>query len=269
MKKILTNLSFDELEREMEVLDCISTKSVLGGKFPPKSEPIDPDSVYTGSLGGGGGYVSDGKNSGFNSGYTSGGFTGAGNTPSMDHSSSSNPGGDSGGAYLVDNHVYTAVSGDPYYKVSFDGGKSWIDQASSFVGFNLEKFNENLGNYATLASLGAFAANNPQAEAAFGKVGTFTSAFGIGIDTYKLYDYYNNNQGDMDGFRFSIRTTGGVATILGGSMLAGPPGIVFGVIAAGSTMIIEAEYDDIAKKLNQMMGSFANQYGAGGFPQAH
>lgn len=91
MKNKTTNLSFDELENEMEVLDRTSIKSILGGKFPPKAEPIDPDSVYTGPLGGGGGYVSDGRNSGFNSGYTLGGFTGAGNTPSMDHSSSSNP----------------------------------------------------------------------------------------------------------------------------------------------------------------------------------
>ncbi|MET4140271.1 hypothetical protein [Pedobacter sp. UYP1] len=96
MKNTTTNLSFDELEREMEVLDRESVKSILGGKFPPKDPPIDPDSVYTGSLGGGGGYVSDGKNSGFNSGYGLGGFTGAGNTPSMDNSSSSNPNGNNG-----------------------------------------------------------------------------------------------------------------------------------------------------------------------------
>lgn len=142
MKNTTTNLSFDELEREMEVLDRASVKSILGGKFPPKAEPIDTSATYGGTLGGGGGggYVNDGKNSGFTSGYGLGGFTGSGTTPSMDHSSSANPGGatgtpsfssggDSGGGYLVDNHVYTSVSGDSYAKISFNGGQTWTNQA--------------------------------------------------------------------------------------------------------------------------------------------
>lgn len=270
MKNKITNLSFDELENEMEVLDRTSTKSVLGGKFPPKAEPIDPDSVYTGPLGGGGGYVSDGRNSGFNSGYTLGGFTGAGNTPSMDHSSSSNPNrnnGGSGAPYISDPHTYISTSGDPYNKVSFDGGKTWVNQAGPFV-LNIEAINQNLGNYADLAALGAYASNNVNAANAFGKISYATQAIGVGLDASKLYDYYNNNKGNMDGMRFSIRTTGTAASIMAASAYGGPEGIIVGTVVAGTATVAEYDYDGVTQALNNIWGQFMNQYSNGWLPSA-
>ena len=270
MKNSVSNLSLDELENEMEVLEKTSLKKIQGGKQPDYKLPVGvADGFPNEGKGAPIGAVSGGG--GVQSGYTlDGGYHNAGTTPSMDHSSSSNPyGNDSGGGYLVDSATYTSASGDPYYKVSFDNGKTWVNQASSLIGFSLDKFTENLGNYSTLASLGAFAANNPKAEAAFGKLGVFASTFGIGLDATKLYDYYNNNSGNMDGFRFTIKTTGAGAGIIGASYYTGPQGAMVGTVIGVTTMVAEYQYEEIANKLNEMVNSFTNQYGAGGFPQGH
>jgi len=263
MKKTFGNLSFDELKNQMEVLENTSKKRVLGGKEMPQEQIPDMPDPFMGGTGGG--YNSNGKNSGFDSGYSLGGFTGAGRTPSMDNSSVSNPSGNNSGNYIADPNTYISASGDPYNKVSFDGGKTWVNQAGPFV-FDLEAINQNLGNYADLAALGAYASNNVNAANAFGKISYATQAIGVGLDSKKLYEYYNNNQGDMDGMRFSIRTGGTGASIIASSVYGGPEGIIVGTIVTGIAITAEYDYDGVTKALNEVWGEFMNQYSNGWLP---
>lgn len=196
MKNTTTNLSFDELEKEMEVLDRTSTKSVLGGKFPPKAEPIDPDSAYNGSLGGGGGYVSDGKNSGFNSGYTLGGFTGAGNTPSMDNSSSSNPNGNNGPGPLPTITIGNITAAGIYQEIQFSNAGSYVPGYGGFadgmsssgkIGFELNAQGQWL-------AVGDFTVIPPKSfEHAQTAGNVYISLNGIEIGSFSLRDTFNNN----------------------------------------------------------------------------
>ncbi|QNK61447.1 hypothetical protein H7F33_12830 [Pedobacter sp. PAMC26386] len=126
---------------EMEVLGNGSKRSILGGREMPQEQIADTPNTFVGGTGGG--YNSDGRNSGFTNGYGLGGFTVTGRTPSMDNSSAANPSGndgstgsssysprsDSGGGYLFDNQIYKSISGDSYAKISFNGGQTWTNQA--------------------------------------------------------------------------------------------------------------------------------------------
>jgi len=174
---------------------------------------------------------------------------------------------DANGTYMVDNSSYTSVSGDSYIRVSFDGGQTWENQASSDIAsVDVSQINQNLGNYASLAALGAYASNNMAAASAFSNLSTATQGIGIGLDAAQMYNYYNENEGNMDGIRFSIRTSGTAASIIATSAYGGPEGIIVGTVVGGLAQGGEFAYDVTTETLNEVWGQFMNNYSNGWTP---
>ncbi|MCZ4243532.1 hypothetical protein [Pedobacter punctiformis] len=85
---------------------------------------------------------------------------------------------------------------------------------------------QSLGFLADEASIIAASTNNIAALKMFGKLSIIAQTAGFTFDSVALYDHYQNNQGNMDAVRFSIKTTGTTMSIIAGSAVGGPPGIL-------------------------------------------
>ncbi|OWK68652.1 hypothetical protein [Pedobacter sp. AJM] len=132
---------------------------------------------------------------------------------------------------------------------------------------NLSQTFQNLGYLADESTILALSADNLGAAKAFGKLSLAASTAGFAFDSAALINHYNNNIGDMDGIRFTIRTgTTGTAILAGAAAASGGTAVVVGLLVTAAGAGAEYAYDVTLETLNRLWGNFVNNYGNGGLP---
>lgn len=183
---------------------------------------------------------------------------------------------------------------DGYDWISFDGGENWgsllaedgevtieglgsdiIFEGNDFnlwasdnENFDFSDFFEGMGYITDLGELISERLNNLNASRWFSKLGSIADGLGVAMDISALIDYYKNEKGNMDGYRFSIRTTATGMGIVAGGTVGGAGGVVVGGMVGAMGDGAEFAYDTILNILEDLGGQFHTDFSNGWLPAA-
>jgi hypothetical protein len=132
--------------------------------------------------------------------------------------------------------------------------------------FDMTEAFEELGITANISELIADGTNNLAAAKAFAKIGAMADAIGVALDLTALYNFYKNNEGDMDAFKFTIETSSTGASIMAASIYGGPYGVLVGTMAATAIELAPQAWEGFTLALRELGGQFHNNYSNGWLP---
>lgn len=142
----------------------------------------------------------------------------------------------------------------------------WNAAAVNNFIFDMSEAFEELGIWATISELIADGTNNLAAAKAFSKIGAMADAIGVALDLGALYNFYKNNEGDMNAFNFTIETSSTGASIMATSIYGGPYGVAVGVLAGTAIELTPQAWEGFNLALSELGGQFHTNYSNGWLP---